>query len=225
MSHNNLELTAADGFSLDAYVAEPAGASAAGIVVLQEIFGVNQHIREVTDRFAGRGYLAIAPALFDRAKKGIELGYDQAGMQQGMAARSQIAFEKTLLDVDAAVQWLHGQGVKRVGVVGYCWGGSLAWFANTRLNVDASVSYYGGLIAAAATEKNKAPAIFHFGELDKHIGPDEWATIRTAHPALPLYTYDADHGFNCDHRSAYNKAAASLAEDRTLAFFAEHLLG
>ncbi len=225
MSHNNLELTAADGFSLDAYVAEPAGASAAGIVVLQEIFGVNQHIREVTDRFAGRGYLAIAPALFDRAKKGIELGYDQAGMQQGMAARSQIALEKTLLDVDAAVQWLHGQGVKRVGVVGYCWGGSLAWFANTRLDVDASVSYYGGMIAAAADEKNKAPAIFHFGELDKHIGPDEWATIRTAHPELPLYTYDADHGFNCDHRSAYNKAAASLAEDRTLAFFAEHLLG
>jgi carboxymethylenebutenolidase len=223
MSDTNLELTAADGFGVDAYVARPADAATAGLVVLQEIFGVNQHIREVTDRFAGRGYLAIAPALFDRARKGIELGYDQAGMQQGVAARSQIALEKTLLDLAAAVQWLRGQGMTHVGVVGYCWGGSLAWFANTRLNVDASVSYYGGLIAAAASEENKAPAMFHFGELDKHIGADEWATIRAAHLDLPLYTYDADHGFNCDHRSAYNAAAASLAEERTLAFFAEHL--
>jgi carboxymethylenebutenolidase len=223
MAHKNLELNAADGFGINAYVAEPAAIPVAGIVVLQEIFGVNQHIREVTDRFASRGYLAIAPALFDRARKGIELGYDQAGMQQGMAARSQIALEKTLLDIDAAIQWLRGQGIGRVGVVGYCWGGSLAWFANTRLNVDASVSYYGGLIAAAADEKNKAHAIFHFGELDKHIRPEEWATIRAAHPELPLYTYNADHGFNCDHRSSYNAAAASLAEERTLAFFAEHL--
>lgn len=223
MREKNIELIAADGFGIDAYVAEPEGAATAGIVVLQEIFGVNQHIREVTDRFAGQGYLSIAPALFDRARKGVELGYDQAGMQQGIAARSQISLEKTLLDIDSAIQWLRAQGAKRVGVVGYCWGGSLAWFANTRLHIDASVSYYGGLIAAAADEKNKAPAIFHFGELDKHIGPDEWATIRAAHPHLPLYTYNADHGFNCDHRSAYNAAAASLAEQRTLAFFAEHL--
>jgi len=223
MSHQHVELTAADGFGLDAYVAEPGEKSSAGLVVLQEIFGVNQHIREVTDRFAGCGYLSIAPALFDRAEKGIELGYDGEGMRRGMEARKKIPLEKTLLDVDAAIQWLRAKCIERVGVVGYRWGGSLAWFANTRLEIEASVSYYGGMIAAAAAEKNKAPAIFHFGELDKHIGPEDWAKIRAEHPELPLYTYDADHGFNCDHRSAYNAAAAALAEERTLKFFGEQL--
>jgi carboxymethylenebutenolidase len=224
MGNQNVELTAADGFTLDAHVGRPGGSPIAGLVVLQEIFGVNHHIRSVTDRFAGHGYLAIAPALFDRVAKGIEFGYDQSTMQQAIATRAQIPLEKTILDMDAAIQWLRANKVDRIGVVGYCWGGSLAWFANTRLDVDASVSYYGGLIAAAAGEKNKAPAIFHFGELDKHIGPEEWQKIRAAHPELPLYTYNADHGFNCDERSAYNKPAAALAEDRTLAFFAEHLL-
>lgn len=222
-----VELHAADGHPLDAYVAESskerAAVPRAGLVILQEIFGVNQHIRNVTDRFAELGYLCIAPALFDRVRHGIELGYDQADSKEGMAVRAEIPLEATLADMQAAISWLRQQGVGRVGVVGYCWGGSLAWWANTRLDADATVSYYGGLIAGTAQEKNKAPAIFHFGEQDKHIGPDNWATIRAAHPDLPLYTYDADHGFNCDARSAYNPAAAKLALERTLAFFAEHL--
>jgi carboxymethylenebutenolidase len=223
-----IKLLTTDGHELDAYVAEPskrngAAAPRAGLVILQEIFGVNQHIRNVTDRFAATGYLSIAPALFDRVRHGIELDYDQAGSKEGVSVRAQIPLEATLADMQAAISWLREQGVARVGVVGYCWGGSLAWWANTRLGVDASVSYYGGLIAGAAQEKNKAPAIFHFGEQDKHIGPDNWATIRAAHPELPLYTYDADHGFNCDARSAYNPAAAKLALERTLAFFSEHL--
>ena len=219
----HIQLTAQDGFTLNAYTAAPGTETDAGIVVLQEIFGVNHHIRNVTDRFAGEGYFAIAPGLFDRVRPGIELGYDDSGMQEGRDVRSKIPLEKTLLDIEAAIQWLRHQGVPRVGVVGYCWGGSLAWFANTRLQIDASVSYYGALIADAADEQYHAPAIFHFGELDKHIGPDHWDRIRKAHPELPLYTYKADHGFNCDERSAYDKEAAHLAQQRTLAFFAAQL--
>jgi carboxymethylenebutenolidase len=215
----HIELSAADGFQLDAYVAEPKAEPRAGLVVLQEIFGVNHHIRSVTDRFAAEGYLAIAPALFDRVAKGIELGYDQSTMQAAIETRAKIPLEQTLLDMDAAIHWLRAAGVHRIGVVGYCWGGSLAWLANTRLKVDASVSYYGGMIGQYAAEKNPSPAIFHFGELDKHIPPSEWQAIREAHPELPLYTYDADHGFNCDERGSYNKPAADLAEQRTLAFF------
>jgi carboxymethylenebutenolidase len=223
-----VELKAADGHALDAYVAEPSNMGGgkkpkAGLVVLQEIFGVNPHIRNVTDRFAAVGYLAIAPALYDRVRRGVELGYDEPGTKEGVAIRSKIPLEATLDDMQAAIAWLRRQGVERVGAVGYCWGGSLAWWANTRLDVDASVSYYGGLIAGAAKEKNKAPAIFHFGEQDKHIGPEEWAAIRAEHPELPLYTYDADHGFNCDARGAYNAPAAKLALERTLKFFGEHL--
>jgi carboxymethylenebutenolidase len=214
-----IELTAADGFKLDAYVAEPTGTPRAGLLVLQEIFGVNHHIRSVTDRWAADGYLAIAPALFDRVSKGIELGYDQSTMQQALQTRAQIPEDKTLLDMDAAIHWLRAAGMHRVGAVGYCWGGSLAWLANTRLTVDASVSYYGGLISKAAHEKNHAPAIFHFGELDKHIPSTEWDAIREAHPELPLYTYGADHGFNCDERGSYNQAAAQLALQRSQAFF------
>jgi carboxymethylenebutenolidase len=212
----HIELATSDNFTLDAYVAEPGDET-------QEIFGVNQHIRNVTDRWAAQGYLAIAPALFDRVEKGLELGYDQATMQQAIETRAKIPMEPTLLDVDAAIHWLRAQGMKRVGVVGYCWGGTLAWLANTRLKIDGSVSYYGGMISKFADEKNPAPAIFHFGELDKHIPPSEWQAIREAHPELPLYTYDADHGFNCDARASYNEAAAHLAGERSAAFFAANL--
>jgi len=218
-----VELTAHDGFKLDAYVAEPEGEPKAGLLVLQEIFGVNHHIRSVADRFADLGYLVIAPALFDRVQKGIELGYDMATMQQAIETRAKIPLEATLEDMAVAVQWLRLAGARRVGAVGYCWGGSLAWLANTRLKVDASVSYYGGMIGQFAGEQNPAPAIFHFGELDKHIPPSEWEAIRTAHPDLPVYTYNADHGFNCDERGSYNKPAADLALERTLQFFANTL--
>ena len=218
----HVQLTASDQFKLDAYVAEPSAPPTAGMVVLQEIFGVNHHIRNVTDRYAGFGYMAIAPALFDRVMRNVELAYDD---MSGKEIRAEIPLDKTILDMKAAVDWLRAQGIARVGVVGYCWGGSLAWFANTRLDVDATVSYYGGMIAAAADEKNQAPAMFHFGQLDKHIGPDHWEKIQAAHPELPLFTYDADHGFNCDEREAYNAEAAHLAQERTLAFFRANLGG
>jgi carboxymethylenebutenolidase len=220
--NKHIQLSAGDGFTLDAYVAEPSAPPTAGMVVLQEIFGVNHHIRNVTDRYASFGYLSIAPALFDRAKKNVELAYDD---MSGVELRKTIPEEKTILDMKAAVDWLRAHGIARIGVVGYCWGGSLAWFANTRLDVDATVSYYGGMIAAAAEEKNQAPAMFHFGELDKHIGPDHWEKIQAAHPELPLCTYAADHGFNCDERDAYNVEAAQLAQERTLAFFRANLGG
>jgi len=218
----NIQLWASDGFALDAYVAEPSAPPTAGMVVLQEIFGVNPHIRNVTDHYAGLGYLAIAPALFDRAEYNVELAYDD---MSGRQIREQIPLEKTILDIKASVDWLRADGIARVGVVGYCWGGSLAWFANTRLDVDATVSYYGGMIAAEAEEKNQAPAMFHFGDLDKHIGPDHWEKIQAAHPELALFTYKADHGFNCDVRDAYNAEAAHLAQERTLAFFRANLGG
>lgn len=219
------QLEAADGHKFDAYIAQPKGEPKAGIVVVQEIFGVNSHIRSVADRFAQSGYLAIAPALFDRAERDVELNYDQDGMQKGYGLVQRIPVEQTLADIEAAIQYLREHGARKVGVVGYCWGGTMAWLSNTRLHPDATVSYYGGHIAKYADEKPTAPAIFHFGLLDQHIPQTDVEKVRKAQPKSPVYTYEATHGFNCDARGSYNEKAAKQALERTLAHFDEHLVG
>lgn len=214
-----VELQAADGFRLAAWQARPAGAPKGGVVVIQEIFGVNAHVREVAEGFAADGYLAIAPALFDRAERGIELGYDAAGMERGIAlARGELDMEQTLLDLHAAVCAAASAG--RVGVVGYCFGGLLAWLAACRLDgVACASSYYGGGVAGVATLEPRCPVIFHFGALDAHIPLEQVEAVRAAQPEAPVYVYDADHGFNCDHRASFDAAAAALARVRTLELF------
>ena len=216
-------ITSGDGFELSAYQAAPDGAPKGAVVVIQEIFGVNQHIREVVDGYAADGYYAIAPAIFDRVEPGIELGYDEEGMGAGIA----LAFEKldmgnTLADLQAAINVAGEKG--KVGVVGYCFGGLLTWLSACELSgVTAASSYYGGGVAGEAGRSAKCPVIMHFGELDEHIPMSDVDNVKAAQPDVPVYVYDADHGFNCDHRGSYNEAAATLAKQRTLDFFEANL--
>ncbi len=215
-----IELTAKDGFTLSAWKAVPAGTPKGGVVVLQEIFGLNPHIRSVADRFAAAGYLAIAPALFDRVQPGIELGYTPDDVTNGAAIRARTTLDGALADTQAAIDAASEAG--KVGVVGYCWGGSLAFWASTRLSgVSAAVCYYGGMIANALDEIPKAPTIMHFGQLDKHIAMSDVAKIRAAFPHLSVFDYPADHGFNCDARGSYDKPSADLALARTLEFLGD----
>ena len=214
-----IQLTAADGHVLDAYEAGPADA-AAGIVVIQEIFGVNAHIRDVTDRYGALGFRAIAPALFDRLERGVELGYTADTVPQGRAMRAAIDWDDTVRDVGAAVEYLSGNGP--VGVVGYCYGGSLAWLAANALPVAAAVGYYGGQITQFLDRAPEAPVLLLFGEVDYMIPLSDVDEIAKAHPTVPVHVYPgADHGFNCDARDSYHPTAAAQALERTLAFLAE----
>ena len=215
-----IELDTTDGQHLNAYLAEPGGASKGGIVVVQEIFGVNAHIRSVADRYAQAGYTAIAPAVFDSAEKGVELGYDQAGMQKGLDLVGKVGFDKALACVQTAAKAVAGAG--KVGVVGYCWGGSIAYLAAIRLGLPA-VSYYGGRNVQLVGEKATAPLLFHYGLKDAHITEADREAVRAANPTAGFYVYDADHGFNCDARASFDAASAKLALERSQAFFARHL--
>ncbi|MDH3232299.1 MAG: dienelactone hydrolase family protein [Alphaproteobacteria bacterium] len=214
-------LTAEDGFTLDAYKAVPEGPPKGGIVVVQEIFGVNSHIRGDTDKFARAGYLAIAPAVFDRLEKGVELDYDDAGVAHGRELMGRMDFDMALMDVRAAADAVANAG--KVGLVGYCWGGSVAWLAATRLGIP-SVGYYGGRIPGFADEQPKAPVMLHFGALDAGIPLDGVEEVKAKHPDVPVHIYeDAGHGFNCDVRGSYHEASAKLALERTLEFLGTHV--
>lgn len=220
---DRVQLTAGDGHALAAYRAEPEGAPRAGLVVLQEIFGVNSHIRAVADGFAAEGYVVLAPALFDRVEPGIELGYTPEDVQAGRDIRARIAHDDAVRDMAAAAAALDAEGLK-TGVVGYCWGGSLAWNAATRLaGVAASVGYYGGMIPDMIDEQPQAPVMLHFGERDQSIPMEKVETVMKAHPDVPVHIYPAGHGFNCDHRDAHHRESAKLARERTLDFFRRHL--
>jgi carboxymethylenebutenolidase len=213
-------LTAGDGHELDAYEVHPDGASAS-IVIVQEIFGVNAHIRSVVDRYASFGYRAIAPALFDRGERGVELDYDDAGRARGIELVMPIAFDAAMLDVAAAVEHVSETGP--VAVIGYCFGGSVAWIAASDLPVAAAVGYYGGQIHAMNDRRPKVPTMLHFGELDHGIPLDQVRAIAEAHPEVPVYVYDgADHGFNCDARATHDARSAAIAIGRTLEFLADH---
>jgi carboxymethylenebutenolidase len=219
-----LTLTASDGHRFEAYQARPAGAPRGALVVVQEIFGVNHHIRSVTDGFAADGYLALAPALFDRVERGYETGYAPADVERGRAVRQKVGFDVMVLDVRAAVEAVRPTGL-RVGVVGYCMGGTMAWLAATRIEgVAAAVGYYGGGVADAAAEPPRCPVLLHFGETDASIPPEHWERIRTAQPAVPLHVYaGAGHGFSCDERASFHEPSHRLARERTLAFFRQHV--
>lgn len=216
-----ITLTAGDGHELAAYVARPEGPARAGLVVCQEIFGVNAHMRDVCDGFAAEGYLAVAPALFDRLERGVELGYSDDDTARGRALRTALAWDDVMRDVGAAAEEVrNGAGV---GVIGYCWGGSVAWLAACRLPVQASVSYYGGQVHEFRAETPGCPVQFHFGTKDPIIPNEHVEEIAALHPDIPLYTYDAGHAFDCTPRPDYDPAAAALARQRTLDFLVEHL--
>ena len=220
-----VQLRAADGFALGAYVSHPAGAPKGAVVVIQEIFGVNSHIRNVTNGFARAGYFAIAPQLFDRAERDVELGYEAHDMGRGVElARGRSKREHLLADLQASVDFARKYG--KVGVVGYCFGGMLTWVAASQVEgVSAASGYYGGGIASEVALQPRCPTILHFGERDAHIPMTQVEQVRQAHPDVPIYVYSADHGFNCDHRASWDAPAAALALERTLALFAEHLAG
>jgi carboxymethylenebutenolidase len=221
---SKIKLKASDGHEFGAYVAAPEGPTHSAIIVIQEIFGVNSHIRSVANDYAGQGFLAIAPALFDRVQPDLELKYDSTDSARGREAATRVGMDNALLDVAAAIQ--HAAqvlGITKVGVLGFCWGGTLAWLAATRLNPAAAVGYYGGQIAKHAAEAPTCSVTLHFGSRDPHIGPEEIATIKQSHPDLPIFLYDAGHGFNCDQRKDYDPPSAALARQRTLDFFRAHL--
>ncbi len=218
----NLTLTAEDGHRCGAYRADPDGTPRGGIVVIQEIFGVNKHIRSVCDGFAADGYAALAPALYDRETPGVELDYSTEGITRGREIRAGIGWDGPVRDIAAALEALAPVG--RIGTVGYCWGGSLSWLAATRLQVACAVCYYGGQIVDFKDEKPGCPVLIHFGETDQSISMDDVEAIRAAQPGVPVHVYPgAGHGFNCDLRADFHPASVELARERTLAFFAEHI--
>ena len=216
-----IQLKAADGFSLSAYAAGAAGATK-GIVVIQEIFGVNHHIRDMADRFADAGYAVCAPALFDRAQRGVELGYTPADIDQGRTLRMKLDDAAVMLDVEAAAAHLAG---KKLGIVGYCFGGTVAWWGATRSRSFAAAScWYGGGIAGTKNESPHCPVQMHFGEKDASIPMTDVEAIRAAQPKAESYVYPgAQHGFGCDERGSFSKPDYELAQSRTMAFFAKHL--
>jgi carboxymethylenebutenolidase len=214
----NIELNAGDGHRLDAYMSSPA-APRGGIVVIQEIFGVTRHIRAVADQYAAAGFTAIAPALFDRVERNVDVPYTD--MAKGFGYMQQLENEQVMLDVQAAINRLNPAG--KVGVVGYCWGGTMAYLAAARLKVAAAVAYYGGGIDKYTAEKPRCPIMFHFGEKDAHIPLSAVEKIKTEVPEGIFHLYPADHGFNCTDRASFEPASAKLALERSLEFFHRHV--
>jgi carboxymethylenebutenolidase len=219
----HVKIEASDGHQLDAYVAYPEEGPIAGLVVVQEIFGVNRHIRSVADGYAKAGFLAVAPALFDRYERGLELGYEGEDMQKASSLVSRLNLEDALKDTSTALEYARRQTEKKVGVIGYCFGGTITWLAAGRLGVNAAVGYYGGQIAKFADEHPKAPVMLHFGKLDQHIPKESIDAVQAANPEVPVFWYDAGHGFNCNDRASYNAEAAKLAKERSLNFLKQHL--
>ncbi len=222
-----VQLTAADGFQFPAYVAQPPVRSKGGLVVLQEIFGVNSHIREVADGYAADGYFVVAPSTFHRAQAGVELGYTEADMGTGFAFKTAVEAlpaPGVLADIQAAIR--HAAQGGKVGIVGYCWGGLLTWRSACELvGLSAAVPYYGGGMTTPAetARQPQVPVLAHFAEQDSWIPMDTVQAFRQAHPGVTVHTYPAHHGFNCNQRGSWNADAAQLARQRSLAFLAQHL--
>ena len=218
-----IELKAADSHKLAAYRAEPAGKACGAVVVIQEIFGVNSHIKAMADGYAMDGYLAVAPAMFDRVQRGYDTGYSQPEIQAGIAIMQKLDWKQAMLDVDAAITEAKKAG--KVGIVGYCWGGTVSWVAAARLaGLTCSAPYYGGGMPGFIGEKPKIPTMCHFGELDQSPTLEQSKAIAKAHPEITAHFYPgAGHGFNCDQRGSYHAESAKLARQRTLEFFRKHL--
>jgi len=206
---------------IGAYLAKPSAKPKGGIVVVQEIFGVNSHVRAVADGFAAAGYVAIAPAFFDHIESDVELDYDPASFARGKQLASDVGIERALEDVASAADSIKSAG--KIGVVGYCWGGTVAFLSAARLGLPA-VSYYGARNVSFLGESLNAPVQFHFGERDASIPPEAVQRHRDAYPQTEIYTYPAGHAFNRDiDGTHYDAPSAQLARQRTLAFFAKHV--
>jgi carboxymethylenebutenolidase len=224
---NFIDLKAADGFVFPAYVARPAGAPKAGVVVVQEIFGVNSHIRSVADGYAAQGYLAVAPSTFHRVKPGVDIGYGADEMAAGMALKAAVEAlpaPGVMQDLQAAIA--HAAEAGKVGMVGYCWGGLLTWRAACLADgLAAAVPYYGGGMTTPdeAARVPRVPVMAHFGDQDRWITLDSVEAFKRAHPEVEVHIYHANHGFNCDQRASHDAPSAQLARERTLAFFGKQL--
>jgi carboxymethylenebutenolidase len=218
MGHS-VELTAADGHRLAAYLSEPASKPRGGVVIVQEIFGVTRHIRAVADEYAAAGFLAVAPAMFDRMERNVDVPYTD--VQKAVGYMQAVNTDQALLDVQAAVDRARAAG--KVGVIGYCWGGTIAYLAAARLKIDAAVAYYGGGIHNHTAEKPRVPVLFHFGEKDAHIPRSAVEQIRAAYPEGIYHLYPADHGFNCTDRASFEPASAKLALQRSVEFLHRHI--
>jgi carboxymethylenebutenolidase len=214
-------LMARDGHEFSAYLAPAAGTARGAVVVLQEIFGVNEHIRSVVEQYAAAGFVSIAPALFDRIGRHIELGYAPQDAEQGRGYRLQIDDATVLRDISAAVNVVRHAG--RVALIGYCWGGQLAWIGAGALPVQAAVGYYASRIWEKLERLPACPTLLHFGERDAMIPREQVERVRAAYPAGTYYCYPADHGFNCDARSSYDAPSAALAWQRTQDFLKQHI--
>ena len=217
-----IELIADDGHKLSAYTADPVVGAKGGIVVIQEIFGVNIHIKDVCDRLAEQGYSVISPALFDRIKPGIDLGYSEDDLGQGFGYMQEVGNENPMIDIQAAAIALKGSG--KVGAIGFCWGGQLAWLASKNVDLDCSVGYYGVAVHDTLQPHPLCPVLLHFADNDKFVPPEAANKVREEYPKMPIYSYPANHGFNCDRRDDYNKDCATKAMGRTLTFFEDHLV-
>lgn len=220
---STVTLTAADGHGFSAYTVAPEGARM-GLVVVQEIFGVNRHMRFVADTLAKAGFAVIAPALFDRAERDVELGYTAETVQKGLELRAKITEEQVMMDIEASAQAL---GLSALGIIGYCWGGTIAWWGATRSRrFKAACGWYGGGIAATCGETPHCPVQLHFGAEDHGIPLADVESIRAAQPGAEIFVYEgADHGFGCEERPSFNQAAFDLAQSRSLEFFRKHLAG
>jgi carboxymethylenebutenolidase len=218
-----ITLTSKDGFKPGAYEAKPSGKARGGLVMVQEIFGVNGHMRRTADKYAAAGYHVVVPAFFDRVGKDIQLGYSEADVAKGRETRGKLNWDQILADVAAGRDALKGAG--KLGIIGYCFGGSVAWLGATRFtDFAASVCFYGGNIAQFAEEKPNCPVQMHFGETDHAIPMSDVGKIRGAQGAkVEIQVYPAGHGFNCEDRGSYHEPSAKLAQERSLAFLNQHM--
>lgn len=220
-----IELTAGDAHKFSAYRADPAGTPKGAVVIIQEIFGVNPHIRKLADSFAAKGYVAIAPSLFDRVKAGVELGYDESSLAEGLGLVKQVGTQGALGDIQATVDAVRSAG--KVAIVGYCWGGYLAYISANRISgIACAIGYYGGGIVDDYREKRKVPTLLHFAENDPLIPFEEVIQFRAHRPDVSAFSYPGgSHGFNCDERDSYNEEAAQKALDRTLFWISQYVEG
>ena len=222
------KVKAEDGHELSAYVARPDGTAVGAVVVIQEIFGVNAHIRSIADRLAKQGYVAVAPALFDRIERGVELKYEGEDMKHAVELMNKLKPETALMDVAAAYRLAEESG-KGVGVMGFCYGGLMTWLTATRgeklkMQPSCCVAFYPGGIGQFAKEEPSCPVMVHFGAEDTHIGKDQVEAVRAAHPEVEVFVYEgAEHGFNCDARGSYNEKQAKVAWERSLDFLKKHI--
>lgn len=221
MTGTTITLKTPDGAAIGAYLAQPAGKPRGGLVVIQEAFGVNAYVRSVAERYAAEGYSAIAPMIYDRQERGVELGYEGSDLDRARTLRRGLQWPQVMADVKAAMEAVSSSG--KVGIIGYCVGGSAAWMAAQRLPVAAAISYYGRDIVDWLEPKPACPVMLHYAETDHHIPLSNVATVRAAYPELPIYIYPGEHGFDCDLRASFQPESAALARRRSAEFLAKHI--